>query len=144
MHRNMRRIQALLLVIAACAVIPGTVAAGSGATPASLAFGRAGGNIQPFTITIAKDGSVTATGPVKPLRKEVSASALARLGALVSTQHFFSLSRRVNCAGSLPDFAYRFITVQTATALRTVLVRGGCRPGFNTLYAALSAAVGTR
>lgn len=140
----MDRIHALVLAVAVCAAVPGAVSAGSSAAQASFAFGRTGGNIEPFTITIAKDGSVTATGPVKPLRQELAARALARLGTLASTQHFFSLPRRTNCPGSLPDFAYRMISVRTAAAARTVLVRGGCRPAFNTLYAALSTAVGTR
>jgi hypothetical protein len=79
------------------------------------------------------------------VRQQLTTRTLARLAAHASTEHFFALPQRVNCAGSLPDFAYRSLTVSTsATRTRTVLVRGGCRPGYTALYAALAAAVGVR
>jgi hypothetical protein len=133
-----------LISVAAALVSLGAGAAASGTTPASFAFGRTGGNIQPFTVTIAKTGSVRATGPVQVVRHQITARTLARLTTLATTEHFFSLRRQVSCPGTLPDFAFRSVTVSTAAASRTVLVRGDCRPGFSTLYAALSAAVGVR
>jgi hypothetical protein len=141
----MQRILALTSVLAAAAALIGVADAGSAATQPSFKFGRVGGNIQPFTVTIARDGSVTSTGPVKPVKHQLTAGTLARLAALAATEHFFALPLRVNCAGSLPDFAYRSVTVSTsATRTRTVLVRGGCRRGYTALYAALAAAVGVR
>jgi hypothetical protein len=142
---NVQRILILTAAIAASAAIIGVAGAGSAATQPSFKFGRVGGNIQPFTVTIARDGSVTSAGPVQPAKHKLTAQTLARLAALAATKHFFALPLRVNCAGSLPDFAYRSMTVSTsATRTRTVLVRGSCRPGYTTLYAALAAAVGVR
>jgi hypothetical protein len=141
----MKRTLTLTVLVAASAAAIGITGAGSAATQPSFKFGRVGGNIEPFTVTIARDGSVTSTGPVAPTRHQLTARTLARLAALASTEHFFALPQRVNCAGSLPDFAYRSLTVSTsATRTRTVLVRGGCRPGYTALYAALAAAVGVR
>jgi hypothetical protein len=141
----MKLILALTALVAAFATAIGVAGAGSATTQPSFKFGRVGGNIQPFTVTIARDGSVTSTGPVQPVRQQLTTRTLARLAALASTEHFFALPQRVNCAGSLPDFAYRSLTVSTsATRTRTVLVRGGCRPGYTALYAALAAAVGVR
>jgi hypothetical protein len=142
---TVQRILALTTALAASTALIGVAGAGSAVTQPSFKFGRVGGNIQPFTVTIARDGSVTSTGPVQPARHQLTARTLARLAALASTEHFFALSQRINCAGSLPDFAYRSLTVSTsATRTRTVLVRGDCRPGYTALYAALAAAVGVR
>jgi hypothetical protein len=141
----MQRVVSLATVVAVLTLSTGAAAAGSAATQPSFAFGRTGGNIEPFTVTIARDGSVTSTGPVQPAKHRLAVSTLARLAKLASTEHFFGLPQRVTCPVSLPDFAYRSVTVSTsATRRRTVLVRGGCQPGFTTLYAALAAAVGVR
>lgn len=139
---RMRWPLALLITTFALGAAPAAVVAVPSASQASFVFGRTGGNIMPFTIGIARDGTVTARGPVQPSRHQLSVRTLARLTTLASTQHFFALRHQTNCPGSLPDFAFRVITVRTSEASRTVLVRGGCRPGFNVLYAALSAAVG--
>ena len=50
----MRWALALLVVLAASSAMPGTVAAGGGVTQTSFAFGRTGGNIEPFTVTISR------------------------------------------------------------------------------------------
>ncbi len=110
----------------------------------SFAFGRTGGNIEPFTITIAGNGSVTANGPVRPLRRQLGPRDLASLVNVVDAQRFFSLPRSVRCPGTLPDFASNFVTVRTRRASRTVLVHGDCSPRFEKVYRALSSAVGIR
>ena len=139
----MRRALVLLVVLAATSAAPETVV-GAGTAQASFAFGRTGGNIEPFTVTIARDGSVTTKGPVHPLRLRLSAPVLAHLTSVATAQHFFTLRRQTVCPGTLPDFAFSFVTVRTASASRTVLVRGDCRPAFTKVYAALSGAVGVR
>lgn len=141
----MRHVAVLVALAAACLSLGSTLSAGAASTQPSFAFGRTGGNIQPFTVVIARDGSVKATGPVETARKLLTAKTMARLAALAATEHFFSLRQQISCPGSLPDFAFRSITVSPAPGkTRTVLVRGGCRPGFNTLYTALAAAAGVR
>src|SRR5712691_5561529 len=54
----MRR--ALAIAFVAAALAP----AADGAQPTGFAFGRTGGNIRPFTVTIDTDGHEHASGPV--------------------------------------------------------------------------------
>jgi hypothetical protein len=65
-----------------------------------------------------------------------------RLLKLALREHFFSLPRRVGCAGALPDFASSFVTVSTSAKTRTVTVHGDCSARFQKLLGALEAAVG--
>jgi hypothetical protein len=132
-----------LATAAMLAAAPAVLVARTSAEQTSFAFGRTGGNIAPFSVEIAADGSVAARGPVRVGRHQLSARTVSRLATVAATQHFFALRRQVICPGTLPDFAFRSVTVRTAHGSRTVLVRGGCRPGFNALYTALSTAVGT-
>jgi hypothetical protein len=134
--------RALVLFAAIALASPTAAAAATGRT--SFAFGRTGGNIAPFTITIARDGALTSTGQARPLRHPLAGSTLARLATIAQTQHFFSLRRQISCRDTLPDFAFRFVTVRTVHASKTVLVRGDCSPAFDRLYTALSTAAGTR
>jgi hypothetical protein len=136
--------QRTLLLLGAAVALASPTASVAATTQTSFAFGRTGGNIAPFTITIARDGSVTTTGPARPLKQRLTSRALTRLSTLTQTQHFFSLRRQISCPGTLPDYAFRFVTVRTAHAARTVLVRGDCSPAFDKLYKALSTAVGSR
>lgn len=110
----------------------------------TFTFGRAGGNIRAYTVTITPRGKVTSKGPVRiahPGRK-LPAKTLRRLERLVETVRFFSLPKLTRCPGSLPDFASNFITVQAGTRHRRVAVRGACSPRFVKLYKALATAVG--
>jgi hypothetical protein len=108
-------------------------------------FGREGGNIVPYSITIASDGTVTATGPVTPTITQISAQQLSILEAQVFSSNFLTLPPQTICPGTLPDFASQFIEVQGpqfSPPDYRVAVRGGCVPAFTQLFAALSAAVG--
>jgi hypothetical protein len=130
----------LALTVAGLAL--STQAAAAPTTSISFAFGRIGGNIAPFTVTIASNGSTTAAGPARPLKSRVSALELARLSRLVTTQRFFTLPRSTRCPGTLPDFASEFITVHRGALTRRVVVHGDCSPRFTRTYAALTRAVG--
>lgn len=119
----------------------------SGAAPAqhdTFAFGRTGGNIRPYTVTISVRGVVTAKGPVRHARRKVPAAALRRLERLAAATRFFSLPKLTLCPGSLPDFASSFVTVKAAAHHRRVVVRGSCSPRFAKLYRALAAAAGVK
>ena len=134
----------LLAFIGATAVGLALAAPGSSARNPSFAFGRVGGNIQPYTVKITSGGTLSATGPVR-LRnpdKQLSSTALTGLVKLAVKERFFSLPHRIVCTGSLPDFASMFVTVSTATRERTVTVRGGCSVRFQALLTALEAAAG--
>ena len=108
----------------------------------SFAFGRTGGNIAPFTVTISSSGAVRVTGPVEPRVKVLGPAARARLAALVETTRFSTLPLTTRCRGALPDEASNFVTVRSAGVTRTVLVHGDCSKRFSRLYDALAGAVG--
>jgi hypothetical protein len=144
MNENVRRalpVGAVALVVAL--VLPLSAMPSSGSSATSFAFGRVGGNIEPFTVTIAADGSVQANGPAQPYKRKVGAADLARVTRVVVAQRFFSLPRSTSCPKTLPDFASRFVTVHLHGASRRVVVRGECSSRFSAVYAALAKAVGT-
>ena len=111
------------------------------AAPAALSapgydFGRAGGNIAPYTVTISPGGAVTVSGPAQVGRAKLTATQLASLAAAVKTTRLSALPTRTNCPGTLPDFASRFVTAGG----RTVYVRGSCEPRFDRTWHALAVA----
>jgi hypothetical protein len=125
--------------------------AGSGSTPAArvastpqFVFGRSGGNIQPFSVTVARDGRVTARGAVTLARPDVvvPAAALRALLTLAKAEGFYSWPAARVCRGTLPDFASLFVAVTTARGTRKVTVRGSCNQRFAQLYAILGAVAG--
>ena len=133
------------LAISASALAFG-LACGTPAQHHAFSFGRVGGNIAPYTVTIRADGTLSSTGPVRLAAPgaRVSAAARNRLDRLVRTTRFSSLPARTLCPGSLPDFAGSFITVTTGSTEKRVIVRGSCNARFEKLYAALAAAAGVR
>ena len=134
----MRRL--VLIIVSAALAVPALGSAAPG--PTSFAFGRTGGNIAPFTVTISSSGAVRVTGPVEPRVGVVGPAARARLAALVETTRFSSLPLTIRCHGELPDVASNFVTVRRAGVTRTVLVHGDCSSRFSRLYDALARAVG--
>jgi hypothetical protein len=137
----MRRV--IVLALVAAAALPAQGGAGS-STAISFAFGRIGGNIAPFTVRIAADGSVSSAGPVRPLKSRLDPSGVARLAAVEAAQRFFALPLVIRCPNTLPDFASQFVTVRRAGAARRVLVHGDCSLRFTRLYSALAKAVGIK
>ena len=134
-------------VVVAAAAIAAIAVTGALAAPrasTSFAFGRTGGNIEPFTVTIAADGTVRARGPVRPSKQRLSARQLVSLLAVLKAERFSSLPGATHCSGALPDFASNFVTVRTGAATKTVFVRGDCSSRFEAVYKALSTAVGVR
>jgi len=121
------------------------LAAGAAARPTPqpvFQFGRAGGNIEPYTVTIYDNGTLDSTGPVRLANPDTHLSQ-ARVAALLRyarTQLFWTLPKQRICPASLPDFAAQFVTIQTPTKTRTVRVRGGCSVRFTRLFRALSSA----
>jgi hypothetical protein len=143
MNENLKKtfwIGAAALVVAL--VVPLSALSATRSTATSFAFGRIGGNIEPFTVTIAADGSVSANGPAQSRKDKVAAADLARVTRAVVAQRFFSLPRSTSCPQALPDFASRFVTVHMHGASRRVLVHGDCSRRFSAVYAALARAVG--
>jgi hypothetical protein len=127
-----------VLAVAAVAVAL-AVASASAAVAASprYAFGRAGGNIVPFTVTIWPTGAVAVTGPARVGRRSLSRAQLAALAATVARGRLTRLPVMRFCSGSHPDFALHFVTAGG----RTVFVRGSCSPRLSHVWNVLAAAV---
>jgi len=129
--RRLALIAVVVLGLAACG--------GSGAPKNGLkiTFGRTGGLIVPYAITIAPDGTVTATGnpPVKPPTSLTSAQE-EKLSGLVRDE--LGKLTTLQCGHTLPDAASNFITAMG----RTVVVRGDCEPRFSKLFDALANELG--
>jgi hypothetical protein len=117
----------------ACAVAPAT----SASQQTSLAFGRSGGNIRPYTVTIAADGRVTISGPVQARRTKLTRAQVGGLIKLAADVRFATLPKTTNCTGALPDVASTFVRV----GARTVRVHGNCIPRYARLLKALGSAV---
>ena len=116
--------------------------AGAVTTPSAIAFGRGGGTLIPYSVTIAGTGRVAAHGATVA-STHVAPATLLKLDrtarSLVKT-----LPALTQCPGTLPDIASSWVTARTATGLRRVAVHGSCSVAFNRFYAALEAAVGLR
>ncbi len=125
---------AILAILAAVAVPASTASA---APPPPIAFGRMGGNVLPFRVSVSATGTVTAVG-AQPGRARVSPAALSALRVAVARAGLATMPTLTVCPGTLPDFAALWIRVGT----RQVAVRGGCRPAFTRAYQALARAVG--
>jgi hypothetical protein len=102
-----------------------------------FAFGRSGGNIMPFTISIAASGRVTASGPAPAHVATVSKRRLATLDRAVRAAQFASLPAATNCPGTYPDVAWDVIRVGG----RTVRLHGACVTRFTNLWTAMNRAV---
>lgn len=129
-----------LIIVSTALALPAIGSAAPGTT--SFAFGRTGGNIAPYTITISNTGVVRTSGPVKPKVTIVGAAARATLAALLKKTRFSSLPPTIRCHGTLPDFAANYVTITTGGRAHTVLVYGDCSSRFTVLYNALARSVG--
>ena len=124
---------ALAIVVAASLAVP----AGASASRAGYAFGRDGGNIVPFTVTVAADGAVKTSGPVKVGRVRLTPAQLASVATAQATARFATLPASTLCPGTLPDIAGLWIRA----GARTVRVHGSCSQRFTRVWNALAAAV---
>jgi hypothetical protein len=139
------RATALLAALTAALVVPLAVFAGSGAkrqASPSFSFGRTGGNILPFTVTIGRNGAVTSDGSVQPTAKTASTPLRNGLAKLARAEGFFTMTTSIFCAKVNPDVASQFVTVSAFGKTHTVTVHGTCSAPFEELYAVLSASVG--
>jgi hypothetical protein len=102
-----------------------------------FAFGRTGGNIVPFRISIAIDGSTRATGAAPRHDRMLTKLQLATLNRVAYETRFLDLPARTSCARTLPDAATAFIRV----GRHLVRVHGTCVQRFNRLWAALMRSV---
>jgi len=124
----------LAVLLAAAAILP----ASSAASPQrGFAFGRVGGNIVPFAVTVGNDGRVSATGPVTTGRTRLTQLQVANLNRVATTNGFGSMPAVTSCPGTLPDVAATFVRVGP----RTVRVHGSCVARYQRVWNALGHAV---
>jgi hypothetical protein len=128
----MRR-HALLAVVLLLALAPA-----AGASPQrGFAFGRLGGDIRPYTVSIAADGKVAVSGSATAGRMKLTAAQLATLNRAVTDARFGAFPPATNCPGTLPDIAATFIRY----GAKTVRVHGSCVARYTKLFTALARAV---
>ena len=127
------KLHALLTAVLFLALVPA-----AGASPQrGFAFGRLGGNIRPYTVSIASNGGVRVSGSATAGRMKLSAAQLATLDRAVTDAHFGAFPPMTNCPGTLPDIATTFIRF----GAKTVRVHGNCVARYAKLFTALSHAV---
>jgi len=139
------RVSVLLAALTVALAVPlAVLAGGSGKrqAPATFAFGRTGGNIIPFKVTIGRDGRVTTSGSGHATLTQASTPLRNGLAKLARAEGFWTLPAFISCPGVNPDVAAHFVTVSADGKARTVTSHGSCKPAFEELYAVLSASVG--
>jgi hypothetical protein len=128
----------MLRALLALGLVAGSLASVATASQQTgFALGRTGGNIRPFTVAIAADGSVSVSGPVQVGRTKLTRAQLTALDKIAADARFTALPKTTNCSGTLPDVASTFVRV----GARTVRVHGECVPRYARLWRALVSAV---
>jgi hypothetical protein len=122
---------------AALLALTGALPAAGAVKPTGFAFGRLGGNIRPYAVTIANSGVVHTSGAVDVARMRVTPVQLAGLNRIATETRFTILPATTNCRGTLPDVATTYVRV----GARVVRVHGDCVPRYQRLLKALKASV---
>jgi len=128
---------------AAC--LPG----GHGPTDNSaITFGRKGGNILPFRVSIYGDGTLGYQGAARPVASSyaIRPTAVQGLARLAGAEGFWGMPDLIAAARLFPDSGSLYITVRPGSygsSTRTVTLQGGAQdPGFQELFDTLGAASG--
>ena len=130
------KVHVLLVAVLLLALL--ALAPAAGASPQrAFAFGRLGGNIRPYTVSIASNGDVRVSGSATPRRLKLSAAQLSTLNRAATTARFGAFPPTTTCPGTLPDIATTFIRF----GAKTVRVHGNCVARYAKLFTALSHAV---
>lgn len=108
----------------------------------SIAFGREGGNIKPYTIIIDAQGKITSDYPSDCIKKGVvlDSAQLAALKTKVSQDSFNSLPAQIGSHLTMPDRASLFIQVMTDGKEKKVDLLSGTNAVFTDVLDSLNAA----
>lgn len=160
MSRPIRSLSVAAMLVLAAA-LPGVTHAGSTSSPGHapishhlptgssstkvFSFGVKGGSLRPWSVVLALDGSVTATGVTATTTTlGTPQDTLKGLLALADAEGFFTMSKQIGCpGGGNPDVSARTIAISTSAGTKRVSVFGSCKAPFNQLYAVLQQIAGT-
>jgi hypothetical protein len=163
MRVTMIRAIAALCLLATAAAVPASASSGKAGTAKctttkpkahhtlrtataapAVSLGATGGNMVPWSVTIAGDGAITGNGWNKPKYAQLNdpKDALPALYKLADTENFWSMPSFTNCSGTLPDIASLYLEINSSTGTRRVTVHGGCKANFNQMLAVIEDAVG--
>ena len=126
-----------MLIAAVLLAVVAAEPAGTAVKLSGFAFGRIGGNIRPFTVSIASTGVVHTSGAVTAQRTKLTSAQLVSLNRIANMTRFGKLPKATNCPGTLPDVASTYVRV----GARTVRVHGSCVLRYARMWRALTAAV---
>jgi hypothetical protein len=120
------------------AAVPSNHGAATG-VHVTIVFGQEMGNIRPFSVTIAANGTIRPNGPIHIAgdAATISRDAIAGLVVLAQAEGFRSLPSFTSCPGALPDLATRYISITTLGWKHRASARGGCLDSLNQLFAVL-------
>ncbi|GAC1396971.1 MAG: hypothetical protein NVSMB65_16060 [Chloroflexota bacterium] len=152
MHQTIRRV-AMLAVLgiagvgasqAAAAPAPAVTHQGARAATPAFVFGREGGNIRPFVVTIDAGGVVTVTGGIRVLvpHAQLTPDALDGLRKLASAEGFPAMPARIDGLRVNPDVGALYIAMSGKAGVKKVRVHGVRNPAFAQLFDVLLAAAG--
>lgn len=133
----MRRVALVGALLIAIVIAVAAASAADTVEPSGFAFGRFGGNIRPYTVSIANTGDVRSSGAVTVHRKWLTPAQLVHLNRVATATSFQMLPKSTNCRNTLPDVASTYIRVGALTAR----VHGTCVPQYVRMWKALVAAV---
>jgi hypothetical protein len=125
---------ALVFVVAGVAVFS-ACGAGAATRPPTLGFGLAGGNVAGPTVSIEPTGRITITSPRGITHRKIAARRARRLRREIQAAR---LAPNRVCAGTMPDFASRYIRLGS----HRFTLRGTCEPRFDRVWNDLRRAVG--
>ncbi len=144
-HRPRHLAASLILLALPLLALPSTTWATSShhslkaATPV-IELIRQGGNIRPFSVALAADGTVTVAGGLPSHGAIVlQKAAVQGLLKLATAERFFALPRHITGKLVNPDIATLSITVVTPGESRTVTERGARNARFDQLFAVVMA-----
>ena len=133
----MRRVALVGALLIGIVIAVAAASAADTVEPSGFAFGRLGGNIRPYRITIANTGVVRDFGAVTVHRKRLAPAQLVNLNRVATATSFEMLPKSTSCRNTLPDVASTYIRVGALT----VRVHGNCVPRYARMWKALAVAV---
>lgn len=141
-----RALRGALIALCGWIIVMGAWPAQTGAAaPTPLfQFGRVGGNILPYTVTIDTQGHISSSGPIVLAYPALTLSAdtLAGLATLAKAERFSQLPAVIAGAHTLPDIASLFIGMPIGSVMKQVREHGARSARFDQLFAILSAVTG--